>query len=206
MRTLEILSAILAEDVMRNGTQINLDPEEIIWPDGSTTKATENLKGPRGGRKRKAIASSKNGVFGKIVNEYGPKNKTRVQPKSTTILVPVQEKNNDAADQDVQEGDIPKKGTKTCKLAQFMFRLFCKISLFHMNVKLFAGKWDFSEQSDLLMVFKTMLLGGLKKDNYKELAKRLNEIGWNRSNDQCRHEVQKFSFRISTPKHPPKVN
>ena len=54
MRTLEILSAILAEDVMRNGTQINLDPEEIIWPDGSTTKAAEHVKGPRGGRRRKS--------------------------------------------------------------------------------------------------------------------------------------------------------
>ena len=137
----------------------------------------------------KAIASSKNGVFGKIVNEYGPKNKTGVQPKSTTVLVPVQEKNNDTTEQDVQEGDIPKKGTKTWKITQFMFKQFCNISLLHMNVTLFAGKWDFSEQSDLLMVFKSMLLGGLKKDNYKELAKRLNEIGWNRSNDQCRHEV-----------------
>ena len=111
MRTLEILSAILAEELMRNGTQINLDPEEIIWPDGSTSKAPDHVKSPRGGRKRKAIPSSKNGVFGKIVTEYGPKNKTGVQPKSSTVVVPAQEQNNDAEAQDVEEGDIPKKGT-----------------------------------------------------------------------------------------------
>ena len=51
MRTLEILSAILAEEVMRNGTQINLDPEEIIWPDGTTSKAPDHEKGLRGGQK-----------------------------------------------------------------------------------------------------------------------------------------------------------
>ena len=79
MHTLEILSAILAEELMWNGTQINLDPEEIIWPDGTISKAPDHEKGPRGGRKRKNSPSSKNGVFGKIVNEYGPKNKTGVK-------------------------------------------------------------------------------------------------------------------------------
>ena len=112
MRTLEILSAILAEELMRNGTQINLDPEEIIWPDGTTSKAPEHEKGPRGGRKRKAIASSKNGVFGKIITDYGPKNKTGVQPKNSTVIVPPQQGNNEQQQElNIQEGDTPKKGT-----------------------------------------------------------------------------------------------
>ena len=35
-----------------------------------------------------------------------------------------------------------------------------------------------------------MVLGGIKKDNYKELAKRMNDVGWDqRNNDMCRHEV-----------------
>ena len=46
MCTLEILSVILAEELIRNGTQINLDPEEIIWPDGTTSKAPEHERGP----------------------------------------------------------------------------------------------------------------------------------------------------------------
>ena len=99
MRTLEILSAILAEDLMRNGTQINLDPEEIIWPDGTTSKAPDHGRGPRGGRKKKTIPSSKNGVFGKIVNEYGPKNKTRVQPQSSTLVIHPQYQSNEEVQQ-----------------------------------------------------------------------------------------------------------
>ena len=35
-----------------------------------------------------------------------------------------------------------------------------------------------------------MVLGGIKKDNYKELARQMQELGWsNRTNDMCRHEV-----------------
>ena len=84
----------------------------------------------------------------------------------------MQEKNNDAAEQDVQEGDIPKKGTKNVTITAVCVQPICKISLCDMNIAHFSGKWDFSEQSDLLMVFKSMLLVGLKKDNYKELVKR----------------------------------
>ena len=59
---------------------------------------------------------------------------------------------------------------------------------------LLTVKWDYAEQSDLMIVFKHMVLGGIKKDNYKELSKRMNEMGWNRSNDMCRHEVQSSLF------------
>ena len=117
MRTLEILSAILAEELMRNGNQINLDPEEIIWPDGTMSKAPDHGGGPRGGRKKKNIPSSKNGVFGKIVNEYGPKNKTGVKPQSSTLVVRPQYQNNQEVQQqqqqqqDLNDKDAPKKGT-----------------------------------------------------------------------------------------------
>ena len=40
-----------------------------------------------------------------------------------------------------------------------------------------------------MVIFKNMVLGGLKKDNYKGLSKRMSEIGWNRTNDMCRREV-----------------
>ena len=52
MHTLEILLALLAEELIRNGTQINLDPEEIIWPDGTISKLLSHEKGPRVGRKK----------------------------------------------------------------------------------------------------------------------------------------------------------
>ena len=41
---LEILSAVLAEEIVGNGTKINLDPEEIEWPDVTILKAPVNEK------------------------------------------------------------------------------------------------------------------------------------------------------------------
>ena len=58
-----------------------LDPEEILWPDGTVSKAPANDKGPRGGRKKKVNPNSKHGVFGKIVNEYGLKTRQVYNPK-----------------------------------------------------------------------------------------------------------------------------
>ena len=34
-----------------------------------------------------------------------------------------------------------------------------------------------------------MLLSGIKKDNFKELSKHMDELGWERNNDQCRQQV-----------------
>ena len=52
-----------------------------------------------------------------------------------------------------------------------------------MHKYLHSGKWEYEEQSDLMVVFKNMVLSGLKCDNYKELAKRMSDIGWQRTND-----------------------
>ena len=127
MRNLEILSAILAEELMRNGTQINLDPEEIIWPDGTTAKAPDHEKGLRGGQKRKTSPSSKNGVFGKIVNEYGPKNKTGVLLQSSAVVFRPEQRNANAEEQDenVDIVDTPKKGTNEWYLILQNFTPLC---------------------------------------------------------------------------------
>ena len=69
MRTVEVLSAVLAEKLVAQGCVINLDPEEIKWPDGTLTKLPPPEKGKR--RKKKPNPTSKNGVFGVIVHEYG---------------------------------------------------------------------------------------------------------------------------------------
>ena len=71
MRTVEIISAVLAEQVMANGTKINLDPEEIAWPDGTVTKPPSHDKKGKGTRKKNL--NSKHSVYGRIVHEYGPK-------------------------------------------------------------------------------------------------------------------------------------
>ena len=54
MHSIEILSAVLAEDIMANGTKINLDPEEIEWPDGMISKA-HLMKRKAGGWPQKKI-------------------------------------------------------------------------------------------------------------------------------------------------------
>ena len=61
-------------------------------------------------------------------------------------------------------------------------------AIFHTNY----SAWEPPELSDLLLLYKQMVLGGVRKDNWKELAKRMQEIGWDRSNDHCRHEVLLF--------------
>ena len=55
MRSIEILSAVLAEDIMANSTKINLDPEEIEWLDGTISKAPVHEKKGRGVDARKEI-------------------------------------------------------------------------------------------------------------------------------------------------------
>ena len=49
--------------------------------------------------------------------------------------------------------------------------------------------WKVEEHVDLLVLYKNMLLSGIKKDNFKELSKRMAEVGWDRNNDQCRQQV-----------------
>ena len=38
MRIIEIVSAVIAERLLENGTQFIIDPDQVIWPDGKITK------------------------------------------------------------------------------------------------------------------------------------------------------------------------
>ena len=38
--------------------------------------------------------------------------------------------------------------------------------------------WENAELSDLLLLYKKMVLDGLCKDNWKELSKCMSEVGW----------------------------
>ena len=62
------------------------------------------------------------------------------------------------------------------------YSVYCNLKR-NCNKYITAGKWEYEEQSDLMVVFKNMLLSGLKRDNYKELAKRMSDIGWQHTND-----------------------
>ena len=54
--------------------------------------------------------------------------------------------------------------------------------------------WKTEEHVDLLVLYKNMLLNGLKKDNFKELSKLMSEVGWDRNNDQCRQQVDYYEI------------
>ena len=59
MRTIEVLSAVIAEELMTRNTLIHLDPEEICWPDGNVTKPPSNeTKKGRGKPKRKILTTN----------------------------------------------------------------------------------------------------------------------------------------------------
>ena len=38
MRIIKIVSAVIAERLIENGTQFIIDPNQVIWPDGKITK------------------------------------------------------------------------------------------------------------------------------------------------------------------------
>ena len=73
MRVLEIVSAQIADELTKGGTKIEMEPDRIIWPDGTVTKKTNP---PKKGKKAPA-PGSKHGVFGVIVAQYGGKNNAK---------------------------------------------------------------------------------------------------------------------------------
>ena len=76
-------------------------------------------KGPRGGRRKKINPNSKNGIFGKVVNEYRPKNRSAVKPQETLIVTP-QEQQKAVNEQDAQSTVSKEDPTKKGKLKLVM--------------------------------------------------------------------------------------
>ena len=192
MRTIEVLSAVIAEELMARNTLIHLDPEEICWPDGNVTKPPSNETKKGRGKAKKKNLNSKHGVYGKIVHEYGVKSTvSREQLTSNIVLVTAQEqqeKEKEASEKENGQGRRNGNFRKYLFLICLEFNNFLASEIGHI-IFFCSGKWDYPEQGDLLSIFKFMVLGGIKKDNYKEMSKRMTDSGWNRTNDQCRHEV-----------------
>ena len=180
MRIIEIVSAVLAERLMDNGTQFAMDPDQIIWSDGKITKVQTPQKKGRG-RGKKVPPTSKNGVFRKIVQNFGPKGVSAgVVTNEVEVIVPQPESN---------------KGNETAPATPSASASNTASGTAIQKKR----PWQFDEQTDLLLLYKTMLLGGLQKDNFKELSRRMNEIGWNRNNDQCRQQVPCYVYLFTIP-------
>ena len=89
MRVLEIISAVLADKIMSNGCTINLDPEEIIWSDGTISKPPAPEKGKR--KRKKPDPMSKNGIYSVVVHSLGPKSKNPTLAAQNVVIVKPQD-------------------------------------------------------------------------------------------------------------------
>ena len=85
MRFVEVLASMLAEKIMMHGTKIFVSPDEIKWPDGTVTKPYES-KGLKGRRKKKN-PNSKDGVYSRIVHEYGGRKKAQNTETANNVIV-----------------------------------------------------------------------------------------------------------------------
>ena len=55
--------------------------------------------------------------------------------------------------------------------------------------------WKLDELADVLYLYKTIQLDPNYRNNYKELARRMIDAGWDRDNDQCRHQIERMKKR-----------
>ena len=74
MRIIEIVAAELADKLVEGGTQFQMEPDHVLWPDGTTTKKPSPVHGKK--TKKVPPAVSKHGLYGTIVAQFGNKKKT----------------------------------------------------------------------------------------------------------------------------------
>ena len=75
MHIIEIIAADLADRLTQGGTKFEMEPDRVIWPDGTITKKST----PSGRSKRtKKVppAVSKHGLYGVIIAQYANIKKT----------------------------------------------------------------------------------------------------------------------------------
>ena len=114
MQFIEVFASVLAEKLMSHGTKIYFCPDEIKWPDGTLSKPCES-KGLKG-RKKKKNPTGKDGVYAKIVHEYGGrKNSKPPSDEANNVIVVNVDANNDQG-----AGDQPKKKNRGTNCMAFI--------------------------------------------------------------------------------------
>ena len=87
MRIVEVVATILSDELKQAGAQFLMQPDRVIWPDGTITQHP-----PEGKKKKKSPGTaSKHGIYGIIVNDFGSKKKqktTSLQQSVTVEAVP----------------------------------------------------------------------------------------------------------------------
>ena len=89
MHIIEIIAADLADCLTQQGTKFEMEPDRVIWPDGTITK--KNTPSGHSKRTKKVPpAVSKHGLYGVIVAQYGTvkKNTATTAAASTSASNP----------------------------------------------------------------------------------------------------------------------
>ena len=82
MHIIEIIAAELADCLSPGGTKFEMEPERILWPDGTITK--KNNPTTRSRKKKAHPAASKHGLYGVIVAQYSNPKKNPTPSASTS--------------------------------------------------------------------------------------------------------------------------
>ena len=118
MRIIEITAAELADRLVESGTKFEMEPDRIIWPNGTTTKKSSPSR--KKGKKNTPAAHSKHGLYGTIVAQFGNKKVKQSSTATSTVVssdVITIESSNSSVDQSSSAASPEKtKQTRRCKL------------------------------------------------------------------------------------------
>ena len=62
----------------------------------------------------------------------------------------------------------------------------------------FLSDWTNDELADVLYLFRVIQLDPNYRNNYKELARHMQDSGWHRDSNQCRHQIDRMKRRYDT--------
>ena len=98
MRCLEIISAVIAENLMENGTEFYFEPEKIVWPDKTVTSPPSKTQMRKLRESGKGSKKTKHGLWGDLVNKYSSPKLDSTAPATVGVAV------------DVDPPHVPKRG------------------------------------------------------------------------------------------------
>ena len=226
MRCLEVVSAIMAETLMEMNVKIYTSPEEIHWPMGCVTRPGAQAPSKSGKKMNKKqggvfgyivfeYAPAKGEVV-KVSKTNTSKEAATVKSKGTQgTTTRAKAKSSSSTGDDTQEATeidtqmvpqhegLPVQERK-CRFIATVTQIFthligsshqktlCRITCFSLL------DWTNDELADVLYLFRVIQLDPNYRNNYKELSRRMKDCGWDRDNNQCRHQIDRMKRRYDT--------
>ena len=130
MCIIEIVAAELADKLVEGGTQFQMEPDRVVWPDGTTTKKSSLVCGKKA--KKVPPAVSKHGLYGTIVVQFGNKKKTKSASNivATSNIVTIESpQSTPSSTVQAQSTSTPEK-PKQVRRCKFALQLFLSLNEF----------------------------------------------------------------------------